>query len=393
MAVQKVRIQKSDIRSKKKKTIESSSSDSPKSGVRNPTTMEELLKVTGYTLLGLKKGSVIEGKVARVSPKEITIDIGRKTEGVVIDKELETYKDVLMNLKVGDPVVCQVIVEENDRGQPVLSLRRNIFEKIWTDLTALQKSGKPVSIILKEPVRGGILAEYNGLRGYIPQSQLDSTITKQMDKVTGRLVQAKVMEVDKASNRLVFSQRAIAEAEVLSKQKDVLAAVPVGEMVDTVISSVVPFGAFAKFSISKDGITHEVEGLIHVSEIAWEKVDDPNEYLKVGDKVKVKVIGVDVETGKLSLSVKQTLPDPWEHVLDMFEKDSNVKGTVTKVTPLGVFVMLTPGVEGLMHASKITPGQEPKEGEEITVIVEDVKPDARKISLSPALKEKPIGYR
>ncbi len=358
-----------------------------------PQTMEELLKMTGYTLLGLKKGSVVEGTVARVSPKEITIDIGRKTEGVVIDKELETYRDVLQNLKPGDPVVCQVIVEENDRGQPVLSLRRNIFEKIWTDLTVLQKSGKPVNIILKEPVRGGILAEYNGLRGYIPQSQLDGNLTKQIDKLMGRVVEAKVMEVDKASNRLVFSQRAIAEAEVLAKQKDVLAALPVGDMVDTIISSVVPFGAFAKFTISKDSATHEVEGLIHVSEIAWEKVSDPNEYLKIADKVKVKVIGVDVETGKLSLSIKQTLPDPWEHVLDMFEKDSNVKGTVTKVTPLGVFVMLTPGVEGLMHASKMTPGQEPKEGEEITVIVEDVKPDARKISLSPALKEKPIGYR
>jgi small subunit ribosomal protein S1 len=377
----------------KKSSDTSDQSSVKKTSGKEPQTMEELLKTTGYTLLGLKKGTVIEGKVARVSPKEITIDIGRKTEGVVIDKELETYKDVLQNLKVGDPVVCQVIVEENDRGQPVLSLRRNIFEKIWTDLAALQKSGKPVNIILKEPVRGGILAEYNGLRGYIPQSQLDGNLSKQLDKITGRVVEAKVMEVDKASNRLVFSQRAIAEAEVLAKQKDVLAALPVGEMVDTVISSVVPFGAFAKFSISKDGTTHEVEGLIHVSEIAWEKVDDPNEYLKVADKVKVKVIGVDVETGKLSLSIKQTLPDPWEHVLDMFEKDSNVRGTVTKVTPLGVFVMLTPGVEGLMHASKMTPGQEPKEGEEITVIVEDVKPDARKISLSPALKEKPIGYR
>ncbi len=355
--------------------------------------MEELLAATGYQLLGLRKGSVIEGKVTRVTPNEVTIDIGRKAEGVVIDKELETYKEVLMKLAPGDAVVCQVIVEENDRGQPVLSLRRNIFEKIWTDLINMQKSGKPISVILKEPVRGGILAEYMGLRGYIPQSQLDSNHSKQLDKATGRVVEAKVMEVDKGSNRLVFSQRAIAEAEVLAKQKNILEAVPVGETTDTVISSVVPFGAFAKFSISKEGTTHEVEGLIHVSEIAWEKVDDPNEYLKEGDKVKVKVIGVDVETGKLSLSVKQTLPDPWEHVLDMFEKDSSVKGTVTKVTPMGVFVMLTPGVEGLMHSSKITPGQEPKEGEEITCIVEDVKPDARKISLAPALTEKPIGYR
>lgn len=355
--------------------------------------MEELLASTGYTLLGLKKGSVVEGKITSVSSKEITIDIGRKTEAVVIDKELETYREVLMKLKPGDPVVCQVIVEENDRGNPVLSLRRNIFEKLWNDLALSKTNGAEVTVTLREPVRGGILVEYAGVRGYIPQSQLDANLTKQIDKLTGRQIPVKVMEVDKATNRLVFSQRAITEAGMLAKQKEILNTVPLGETVEATITTVVQFGAFAKFSIPAEGQPNEVEGLIHVSEIAWEKVDTVGEYLKVGDKVKVKIIGVDMDSGKLSLSLKQTLPDPWEHVLDMFEKDTTVKGKVTKVTPLGVFVMLSPGVEGLMHASKITPGHEPKEGDEIQCIVEDIKPDVHKISLAPALKEKPVGYR
>lgn len=358
-----------------------------------PTTMEELLAATGYNLKGVKKGDVFEGVISRVTPKEINVDIGAKTEGVVIDKEVENYKDALMALKPGDKVVCQVIVAENDRGQAVLSLRKYIFEKRWEDLIKFQKEGTPIEVTLKEPVRGGILVDYSGLRGYIPQSQLDSGLVKQIDKITGRRIEVKVVEVDKESNRLVFSQRAISEAETLAKQKDLFTAIEVGQTVETTITSVVPFGAFAKFSVAKDGVTQEIEGLIHISEIAWEKVEDPGQYLKSGDKIKAKIIGADNKTGKLTLSIKQLLPDPWEHVLDQFEKDSEIKGTVARVSPIGIFVTLSPGVEGLIHISKLTPGEEPKVGQEITCIVEDIQPEKRKISLSLALKEKPIGYR
>jgi len=355
--------------------------------------MEELLATTGYNLKGVKKGDVVEGIVTRVSPKEITIDIGGKSEGVVIDRELENYKDALMSLKPGGKVVAQVIVAENDRGQSVLSLRRSIFEKRWESLVAYQKSGEAVDVVLKEPVRGGVLVDYGGLRGYIPQSQLEPGLFKQIDKVSGRRITAKVIEVDKESNRLVFSQRAIVEGETLSKQKELLGALKVGESVEAVITGVVPFGAFAKLGVKKDGEEREVEGLIHISEIAWEKVEDTSNYFRVGDKVKVKIIGLDAESGKLTLSLKQLLPDPWEHVRDMFEKDSQVKGTVSRVSPYGIFVILSPGIEGLVHISKIAPGEEPKEGDEVTCVVEDIQPEKRKISLSMTLKEKPIGYR
>ena len=355
--------------------------------------MEELLAMTGYRLQGVRKGDVIEGTVRRVSHKEITVDIGRKTECVVIDRELETYKEVLMALKAGDRVTAQVIVEENDRGNPVVSLRRNIFEKRWSELSQKQKNGETVEVLFKEPVRGGILVDYGGIRGYIPQSQLDSELSKQIDKLTGRRTTAKVVEVDQATNRLVFSQRQAVEGEALARQKEILSLVTVGESVQSTITGVVPFGAFAKFTVSKDGETHDVEGLIHISEIALEKVDDPNSYLKAGDTIKVKVVGVDEKTGKLTLSLKQLLPDPWENVLDMFEKDSVVKGKVSRVTPFGVFVTLSPGIEGLIHISKLAPGQEPKSGEEITCTIEDIKPDLRKVSLSMTLTEKPVGYR
>jgi ribosomal protein S1 len=183
------------------------------------------------------------------------------------------------------------------------------------------------------------------------------------------------------------------EEATLTRQKELLSVISVGDEVQSTITGVVPFGAFAKFTVKKEDKEHVVEGLIHISEIAWEKVEDPNQYLKTGDSIKVKIIGIDPESGKLTLSLKQLLPDPWENVTDMFEKDTQVKGTVTRVTPYGVFVALSPGIEGLIHISKISPGEEPKPGDEITCNVEDVQGEKRKISLSMSLTEKPIGYR
>jgi len=364
-----------------------------KKSTKGATSMEELLATTGYTLKGLKKGDTVTGTVTRVSAREIAMDIGGKTEGVVMDRELDTYKDMLSQLKPGNTVTAQVVVAENDRGQSVLSIRKSLLEKRWVALTDAQKAAEPVDVTLREQVRGGVLADYGGIRGYIPMSQLDSATSKQMDKATGRKIKVKVIEVDPATNRLVFSQRALTEEAALTRQKELLDAVPVDSTMEATITGVAPFGAFAKFSVEKDGEKHDIEGLIHISEIAWEKVDDPNQYLKTGDEIKVKIIGVDEATGKVTLSIKQLLPDPWEHVLDQFEKDSQVNGKVTRTTPYGIFVELTPGVEGLIHISKITPGTEPAVGDEITCIVEDVKPDQRKISLSMALTEKPIGYR
>jgi len=357
------------------------------------TTMEELLSQTGYSLKGLRKGDVVEGTVTRVTPKEVTIEIGGKTEGVVIDRELESYRDTILALKPGDTVTALVIVAENDRGQSVLSLRKSIFEKQWNGLTDKQKSGEAIEVLLKELVRGGMLVDCGGLRGYIPQSQFDSATSKTLDKMVGRRMAVKVMEVDQASNRLIFSQRAMTEEANLSKQKELLELIKVGDTVEAKVTGVVPFGAFAKFSVEKDGEKHDIEGLIHISEIAWEKVEDPGQYIKANDTVKVKVIGIDEKSGKMTLSLKQLLPDPWEHVLDMFEKDTQVKGTVSRVSPYGVFVNLSPGIDGLIHISKISPGEEPKVGDAITVNIEDIQPDKRKISLSMTLTEKPIGYR
>lgn len=361
--------------------------------IKTPQTMEDLLASSGFILRTFKRGDVVEGRVSRVTKREINVDIGGKTEAVVITRELENYKDALMALKVGDIMIARIIVTENDRGQPVVSLRQNIFEKCWQVLREHKESGLPLEVLLKEPVRGGILVDYGGVRGYIPQSQLDASLSKQIDRISGRKIEVKVIEVDKESNRLVFSQRAISEAAALEKQKEFMELIKEGEVVEAEVTGIVPFGAFAKIIVKKEKEEHEIEGLIHISEIAWEKVEDPAQYMKAGDRIKVKIVGIDKYTGKVTLSLKQLLPDPWEDVLDLFEKDSQVQGKVTRITPYGVFVHLSPGIEGLIHISKISPGSEPKVGDTIECIIEEIYPDKRKISLTMALKEKPIGYR
>ena len=394
MAPKKKNVVKQPVAQAPEETKKTEVHTPPKKAHTGPiTTMEELLSQTGYALKGVKKGDVLEGTIIRVSTKEIGVDIGGKTEGVVIDRELEQYRDTLLALKPGDSVTATVIVAENDRGQSVLSLRKHIFEKRWVELIEAQKLGTPVEVVCRDQVRGGMLVDCAGIRGYIPQSQLDSQTVKQVDKMTNRKLMAKVMEVDQATNRLIFSQRAIAEEANLTRQKALLESITVGDVVEAKVTGVVPFGAFAKFTITKDSESHDIEGLIHISEIAWEKVEDPNQYMKTGDQIKVKIIGIDANTGKLTLSVKQLLPDPWENVLDMFEKDTTVKGTVSRVTPYGIFVTLSPGVDGLIHISKVSPGEEPKPGDEITCTIEDIQPEKRKISLSMTLTEKPIGYR
>ncbi|OGG10044.1 hypothetical protein A2154_04400 [Candidatus Gottesmanbacteria bacterium RBG_16_43_7] len=391
----KLKTQSSKLKAKKKSVAETSDTSQIKNPKKfsEPQNMEELLASTGYALKGVKKGDVVTGTISTVSPREVTIDIGGKTEGVVIDRELETYKDALMKLKRGDEVTAQVIVAENDRGQSVLSLRKSIFENQWQNLKKAQTDGLSLDVIVKESVRGGVLVDSSGLRGYIPQSQLESTFAKQLDKAANRKIKVKVMEVDRDTNRLIFSQKAVSEEESLERQKELLVNVKVGDIVEATITGVVPFGAFAKFKVTKDGKDQDIEGLIHISEIAWEKVEDPIQYVTSGAKIKVKIVGIDEATGKLTLSIKQLLPDPWDDVIDIFEKDMQVKGQVTRVTPYGVFVSLSPGIEGLIHISKIAPGEEPKVGDELTCNVEDVQPDKRKISLSMTLTEKPIGYR
>ncbi len=355
-----------------------------KSKVKNkPVTMEELLAQTGYTIKTFKRGDVVEGTVTEVAGRTVFVDVGGKMEAVVAEGEYETSKDYLQALKPGDKITGVVVSPESDSGQIILSLRRAVEDSRWKALEKAHEKDEIIEVKVKETTRGGLLVETDGAYGFIPSSQLSREVgDKQVLKV-------KIIEIDRAENRLVMSERAVSEAVEIEARKKALGIVKNGEIYDGVVTGLVPFGAFVEIKIKKDVL----EGLVHISEISWEKVDDVSKVLKEGDKMKVMVIGLDEENGKLALSLKRLSGDPWQVMAAKYPVDSKHKGKVTKIAPYGVFVHLEKGIEGLIHASKMPAEATFVEGQEVDVFVESVDMDKRRLSLGVVLTEKPVGYK
>jgi len=365
------------------KTVEK---ETPLKSSKEPQTMEELLKQTGYKLRVLKRGDFIEGTVSYLGPKTILIDVGGKTEGVLHEKEWDLVSDLIKTLKVGDKVKCYVVLPENDKGQVVLSLKRAGFEHKWKKMEDLKKTGEVVSVRGREVNKGGLICETNeGLMGFLPSSQMDVSHYGKAYELINRFIQVKVIEVDQKQNRLIFSEKQVVGIEKESAITETLKNIKIGEIYEGKVTGIVPFGIF----VDVNGLS----GLVHISEIAWEKVENPGKYFKVGDKVKVIVLGIDEKTAKLNLSVKQLTPDPWQEVAKKYSLNQTVKGNISRISSFGVFVNLEPGIEGLIHISKIPPEKELKEGENIECTIESIDSKKRRISLALIIKEKPIGYK
>lgn len=365
---------------------------SPKSN-KTPSTMEELLAMTGTELKAPKRGDVVEGTVTEVNRKMVLVDIGGKTEGMVIDSEYEAAKEFIGELAVGDKVQVYVSSPENDRGQILLSLKRAAVDRKWAQYEEFLKTGKTVKVTGLEVNRGGMIVAAEGLRGFVPSSQFGKEYLGNMEKLLDTDFEVKVIEVDKPKNRLIFSEKDVSEADAIKKKAKALDVIEIGETYEGVVSGIMPFGAFVTVTVplTDEGEIGQVEGLVHISEISWEKVNDPNDYFSQGDRVKVKVLGID--GGKLNLSVKQLTEDPWVNISDKYEAGTTVKGRVTRVEPFGVFVTLEPGVDGLIHISKIQSGNEPEVGKDIDVIVDSVDTENRRMSLGMVLTELPVMYK
>lgn len=371
---------------KKSKISASSADKSPKSKTRGePQTMDELLALTGGIQFGLKRGDTVNGVVVSVSPKEIYVDIGRKSFGIVAEWELEQVKDYAATLKPGDKVTAQVMNPENDLGYIVLSLRKTSQERRWSVLTQKKENGDDIDVVGLEVAKGGLLVEWQNLRGFIPATQLDHNFANSPALLISKHLKVKVLEVDQSINRLVVSQKASSLGISPTVLKEKLDKIKSEDTLKGVISGIAPFGLF----VDIDGL----EGLVHISEIAWEKVENPANFYKTGDTVEVLVLDVNKEEGKLNLSIKRLTPDPWKNILDRYPPDELVKGKVVRTASYGVFVQLDTGIEGLIHISKIQAGTELKVGEEIECVVENVDTAKRKISLTIVPKEKPVGYR
>lgn len=378
---------------KKEEKVEKKGSEPVRQAQGEPRTMEELLESAGYELNIPKKGETITGLVTGINRKAVLVDIGAKTEGLVTDKEYLVASEFIESLKEGDEIEVYVMSDENERGQIMLSLRRAMFDKLWGMLESYLENEKEVQVKGAEVNRGGMIVKWQGLRGFVPSSQFGGEYAGNFRDLMGKSFAVKPIEVDREKNRLIFSEKLVSEAEIIEKRDQALKGVSVGEIYEGKVTGVLSFGAFVAVEVPVDKTKVTVEGLVHISEISWEKVEDINKYLVKGDTVKVKVLGVEEGTGKLNLSIKQLTPDPWSEVAKKYAAGTTVSGTVSRSAPFGVFVNFEPGVDGLIHVSRTSQFGELTPGDSVEVLVESVDPEHRRMSLGPVLTEVPVGYK
>lgn len=349
-------------------------------------TMDELLADAGNLTKKITTGETVEGKVLSVKKHEILIDLGPKGVGLVPRREASFSRD----LEIGATVTASVIDAELDNGYVLLSLRKAVKDKSWEEIQAKLEAAEIVEVTPFDANRGGLLVEYEGIRGFLPVSQLSAEhyprvgsaekeeILQRLNTLVGKVLKVRILDANKRDNKLIFSEKEAVKDGLASR----FAELAVGQEVTGVVTGVVDFGAF----VNVDGI----EGLIHISEISWERVANPTDYVKVGQEVQAKIIAIDKE--RLSLSMKQLTADPWLSEVENLNKGDEVEGTVTRITPFGAFVQISASVEALVHVSELGKGNDvdPEKvftlNERKTFKVLDIDREARKISLSAAKK-------
>lgn len=347
------------------------------------------------TFLNIPKvGDVVKGKVITVSKNEVRVDIEGYRTGVVRGREIADPSRVYSEVKPGDEVEGTVVDLENENGEVELSFRFAGHRKAWDMLQELFRNGQTVPVKVLEASKGGLLVKLNYLPGFLPVSQLapdnyprvaggdKSKILEKLKNFVGQNLDVRVIDVNEGEEKLIVSEKAVWE----EKQKNVISKYKVGELVEGEVSALADFGAFVKFDI--------LEGLVHISEIAWQRIDHPRDILKVGDKVKAEIIGI--EGSKIFLSMKKLVDDPWKKVGDKYQVGQKVQGKVIKINPFGFFVELDPEIHGLAHISELAskpvsnPSEVAKVGETREFMIVSIEPEQHRLGLSlKALEEKP----
>jgi small subunit ribosomal protein S1 len=340
-------------------------------------------------------GSIVDGKVVSMYKNKILVDIGGIATGLISGREAKDSGDTIKGLKIGDDIAAYVIEGENDEGYIVLSLRKANQERTWKRFQDAYEKSEVITVKASEANKGGLLLEIDGIKGFIPVSQLApmhyprvndadaNQILQRLQQLAGITFMVKIINIDKENGKLILSEKAAMEEQ----RKVALTKLKIGTVVKGVISGIVKFGIFVAF----EGL----EGLVHISEIAWGHVKNPADYGKLGGPVEIMVIGVDGD--KISLSMKRLTPDPWLEAAKMFKIGSIVEGAVNRVTPFGVFVKLNDEINGLIHITEIPgaenlkdPGEMMKIGDKIKAKVIAVEPDEHRVGLSvKALTDEP----
>jgi len=367
-----------------------------------PTTMEELLAEQDGEIKSFKHGDVVEGTVVRIDKDEILVDIGAKSEGVVSNRELYgRHAESQPQLAIGDTVLVYVLQPESQEGHVVLSLRRAGLERKWRSMQELFEAGTIIEAPVIDHNKGGLIVDC-GIRGFVPISQIvdfprrpqndqprdaAQEIAEKLQPFVGRKLRLKILEVNRKANRLILSEKVALYEERREKRDELFSSLEVGQKVKGTVRSIAPFGVF----IDLGGI----DGLVHKSELSWNKVNNPEAGYKVGDEVEAEVIDINHERGRISLSVRRLQPDPWHSTVADFKVGDIIEGTVTKLVNFGAFVRVRDGLEGLIHISELShqrvahPGDVVHEGQTLKLKIISLDSERHRLGLSLKQAEEP----
>lgn len=351
-----------------------------------PQTMAELLAESERAdqLRPVRTGEVVEGTVSRINGDEVLVDLGGRSAGILSLREAEE------EIHVGDTIMAFVERAEGPEGQVVLSLRKARRERRWLRLKEMEKSGEVTEAPVVEANRGGVVADV-GMRGFVPLSQLSSVgaidhpedpneVPTALKHLVGQRIPVKVIEADPKRNRLILSEKAAAQEIRRRRKAQAAAELHEGDVLEGTVTQIAGFGLFVDIGAA--------EGLVHRSEITWDKGVNPLAVHKVGDGVRVKVIGIDRERDRISLSIRQLADDPWSRVGTVVRMGEDVDATITKLMPFGAFARIAEGLEGLIHVSELSmervadPADVVKVGDEVKVRIVGVDQERRRLSLS-----------
>jgi len=360
-----------------------------------PTTMEELLAEQSSDIPSLKHGDVVEGKIVRIDKDEMLVDVGAKSEGVVSNRELygrnaESQPD----LNIGDTVLVYVLQPESSDGHAVLSLRRAGLERKWRSMQEQFDAGEIIEAPVIDHNKGGLIVDC-GIRGFVPISQIvdfprrpqndqprdaAQEIAEKLQPYVGRKLRLKILEVNRKANRLILSEKVALYEERREKRDELFSSLETGQKVTGTVRSIAPFGIFVDLG--------GIDGLVHKSELSWNKVNNPEGSHEVGDEVEAEVIDINHERGRISLSIRRLLPDPWQSTVADLKVGDLVEGTVTKIVNFGAFVRVKDGLEGLIHISELShqrvahPGDVVHEGQTLELKIISLDSDRHRLGLS-----------
>lgn len=341
-----------------------------------------------------QEGDLVRGRVVRIDREGVLVDIGAKCEGLIPPNELsrEPGRRPEQIVRVGEEIDVLVMSDQDDEtGQLLLSKRRADFEKAWDRVIEAQKAGETITAMVTERVKGGLVVDL-GIRGFVPASHVGSGQARNLEKYVGMMLPLKVIEVDRDRKKVVLSHRLATEEEQAARRSETLASLAEGQVRTGIVRRLTDYGAFVDVG--------GVDGLLHISEMSWTRIKHPSDVLKVGDEIQVMVLKANPETERISLGLRQILPDPWTEAQERYHVGDIVTGTVTRLVPFGAFVQLEGGLEGIVPNQELSlrrvvkPEEVVQVGDTVEAKITELRPEDRRLSLSvrQALEERGEPY-